>query len=501
MPTPLLRLTNISKSFAAVQALQQVSFELFPGEVHALVGENGAGKSTLVQVITGAQQPDAGTIEIDGRVVSHLGPAYARQLGIACIYQHPALFHDLTVAENIALRLEQSPALRPVHWKAWHRRAQQLLDRVGTEISPEIPVRELSLPQQQLVEIACALGQDARIILMDEPTASLTQCEQKLLFGLIRELRGQEIGVIYVSHRLEEIFALADRITVLRDGRRVSTCSGSELSESSLIKLMVGRELSSEQPGRSELRKEAPCVLSVRRLHCAISGLRDVSFNLRAGEILGLAGLVGAGRSELAQTLFGITPADSGEILLGGERVALNSPQSAVSKGIAYVPEDRTKHGIILDLPTEQNITMAIHEAVFPHAWLRPNAERQLATEYIRALDIKPARPDALAASLSGGNQQKVCVARWLAAKPTILILDEPTQGVDVGAKQEIHAIIRGLARQGMAVLLISSELTELLALCDRIGVMRAGRLVSILPGKTDPHAVMAAAFGQAIIN
>ena len=520
MPRPLLRLTEISKAFAAVQALRQVSFDLLAGEVHALVGENGAGKSTLIQVISGALGPDEGSIEVMDRQFNHLVPAQARQLGITCIYQHPALFPDLTVAENIALRLEPF-VLGKVDWPARRRRAQHLLSRIGTDVPAGAVVRDLSMPEQQLVEIACALGADARIVIMDEPTASLTRREQQLLYSLVDELRRADVGIIYVSHRLEEIFALADRVTVLRDGRQVSTSAARDLSESSLIRLMVGRELSAvaQRRSRTDVRQgqqrigaettsrphvqpaceAAPPVLEARNIGCACSGLSNISFELRAGEILGLAGLVGAGRTELGLMLFGITPADSGQIILDGKPVRLDSARAAVARGIAYVPEDRTRHGVILDLPVAQNITMAIHQRVFPKNWLRLNAERELATEQIRALAITPVDPDAPVSCFSGGNQQKVSVGRWLATQPRILILDEPTQGVDIGAKNEIHGLIQVLADKGMAVLLISSDLPELLALSDRIGVMRGGRLVSILPGQSPAQEIMALAFGQSV--
>jgi len=495
MPAPLLRLTKIEKSFGAVQALKSVSFELLPGEVHALVGENGAGKSTLVKVITGAQHPDAGTIEMGSRPIERLTTSRARQLGVACVYQHPALFPDLTVAENIGLRLGSASVFQRVHWAQQAERARRLLERVGTTISPEAPVRELSMPHQQLVEIACAVGADARVVIMDEPTASLTQREQHLLFAVVRDLRQAGAGIVYVSHRLEEVFALADRVTVLRDGESVRTCPAGELTESSLIRLMVGRELSLAQPDDQTTPGEV--VLSLEHVGCSFSGVEDISLELHAGEILGLAGLVGAGRTELARTLFGISPADSGQIRLAGKNVTIPSPQVAVENGIAYVPEDRTRHGVVSDLPIEQNISMAVHRRLFPKGWLRTKAEHKLAEEYLRALDIKAPGVDAPAATLSGGNQQKVSVARWLATKPKVLILDEPTQGVDVGAKSELHKIIRELARQGLAVLLISSDLPELLALSHRIGVMRAGRLVALIHGKSDPHVIMAAAFGQ----
>ncbi len=513
---PLLRLSRIAKSFGAVRALKGVSLDLRAGEVHALLGENGAGKSTLIKVITGAHQPDEGTIELAGERVEKLNPASAHGLGIACIYQQPALFPDLTVAENIGLRLERAAKLARVNWAGRRTRAAQLLQRIGAAISPDAEVRSLSMPEQQLVEIACALGAGARIVIMDEPTASLTQKEQHLLFAVVRDLRASGVGVIYISHRLEEIFALADRVTVLRDGesvglrvvdragdrpaapeaagRRVGD-NAPHLTESELIRLMVGREVTSlYPPGGAAPGGE---VLVLRGVGCAVSGLHGVNLEVRAGEVVALAGLVGAGRTELARVLFGLTPADAGEIVLNGARVTIHSPQEAVASGIAYVPEDRRRHGVILEMPIAQNMTMAVHPSLFPRAWLRFGAEWKLADGYIRDLAVKCAGPEAPAGSLSGGNQQKVALARWLATKPKLLILDEPTQGVDVGAKSEIHKLIRRLAQEGMAVLMISSDLPEALGMGDRIGVMRGGTLVAMLPGGSDAHTVMAAALGQ----
>jgi rhamnose transport system ATP-binding protein len=485
----------VTKSFGAVRALKGVSLDLRPGEVHALLGENGAGKSTLIKVATGAHQPDGGTIEVGGRPVEHLTPASAHGLGISCIYQQPALFPDLTVAENIALRLEPATVSRRVNWPERRTRAQTLLLRIGAAIDADTEVRRLSMPEQQLVEIACALGAGARIVIMDEPTASLTQKEQHLLFSIVRDLRASGVGVIYISHRLEEIFALADRVTVLRDGESVGTHKVDDINEASLIKLMVGREVSHLYPPGDAAPREV--VLSLRNLCCAASGVRDVTLDVRAGEIVGLAGLVGAGRTELARVLFGLTPADTGEILLNGERITINSPPEAVAHGIAYVPEDRRRHGVILEMPIAANTTMAIHPRIFPGAWLRFGAERQLALNYIRDLGIKAWGPEAPGGSLSGGNQQKVALARWLATKPKVLILDEPTQGVDVGAKSEIHKIIRHLAQEGLAVLMISSDLPEVLGMSDRIAVMRGGAITALLPGGSNAHDVMIAALGQ----
>jgi rhamnose transport system ATP-binding protein len=495
MTAPLLQLTAVNKCFGAVCALKEVSFDLRPGEVHALLGENGAGKSTLIKIITGAYRPDSGRIEVSAQSVEHLTPASAHKLGISCIYQQPALFPDLTVTENIALRLESGHPFRRLDWGERRGRARQLLQRIGAAIDPENEVRRLSMPEQQLVEIACTLGSGARIVIMDEPTASLTQKEQHLLFAVVRNLRSSGAGVIYISHRLEEIFALADRVTVLRDGESVGTNNVSEITESQLIKLMVGREVSHIFPPAESTHGEP--ILSLKNVGCAASAVHNITLDVRAGEVVGLSGLVGAGRTELARIIFGITPADAGEILVNGRRVIIGSPKEAITHGIAYLPEDRRRHGVILEMPVAANITMAIHRRIFPGAWLRFGAERALALDFIRDLAVKTSGPDASCGSLSGGNQQKVALARWLATKPKLLILDEPTQGVDIGAKSEIHKLIGRLAQEGLAVLMISSDLTEILGMSDRIAVMRSGTITAMVPGKSTTHDVMAAALGQ----
>jgi rhamnose transport system ATP-binding protein len=500
MDDALLQLRDIRKSFLAVRALKGVSFDLKAGEVHALLGENGAGKSTLIKVITGAHQPDDGIIEVSGRRAEKLTPAAAHKLGIACIYQQPALFPDLTVAENIALSLEPPKALRRIRWTDRHQQARSLLKRVGAEIDSDTEVRRLSMPEQQLVEIAKALGSGAKILIMDEPTASLTQKEVQLLLAVVRDLRAQGVGIIYISHRLEEIFQVADRVTVLRDGESVGTrivnSTDASFTEGELIKMMVGREVTAIYPPADN--KAGEVVLSLKNVGCQGSGVNNVNLDVRAGEILGLSGLVGAGRTELARVLFGITPADSGEILLNGTAIRIHSPREAVEFGIAYVPEDRRRHGVILDMPIAANITMAIHPSLFPGSWLQFSVERELAEKYIGDLQIKTSGPEAPGGSLSGGNQQKVALSRWLATKPRVLILDEPTQGVDVGAKSEIHKIIRKLAAEGLAVIMISSDLPEVLGMSDHIGVMRGGTLTAVLDGKTaDAQKVMSAALGQ----
>lgn len=475
----VLRATGIRKAFGGVQALKGVDFELRAGEVHGLIGENGAGKSTLIKIITGAHQADDGRLEVGGSLVATNDPVISRSLGIAAIYQQPALFPDLSVAENIALGLEPGGAWRPIRWSERRRRAQELLERVGSTIRPDADVRRLSMPEQQLVEIARALGANARILIMDEPTASLSDREVEHLFAVIRQLRAQGVAIIYISHRLEELVQMADRVTVLRDGALVETCAMADVDKARLIRLMVGREISAVFPKIEVERGEV--VLETRGLGCAVSGVRDVSLAVRAGEILGLAGLVGAGRTELARILFGLTPADSGEIRLRGKPVAIHSPAQAVRLSIAYVPEDRRRHGVVLEMPVAANVTLAVLRRIARFGWLQFGRERALANRFTQQLAIKTPSIDAVVGNLSGGNQQKVALARWLAAEPQVLILDEPTQGIDVGAKAEIHRLMGTLAQQGLAILMISSELPEILGMSDRIAVMHAGTLAGTL--------------------
>jgi rhamnose transport system ATP-binding protein len=476
---PLIDIQNVSKAFGGARALEDVSLQLQAGEVHALCGENGAGKSTLIKIITGAHAPDTGTIRFDGRVIERLDPGISRAMGIAAIYQQPALFPDLTVAENIGLRLERGGPWRLLRWGQRRKTARALLDRVGAAIPVDEPVRHLTMPQQQLVEIAAALGGQARVLILDEPTASLSDREVDNLFRVIRELRAQGVGMIYISHRMEELGQIADRVTVLRDGRHVATRPMAELNRSELIRLMVGRELSSVFPKIDV--KFGPTVLETRGLGCRASGVQDVSLSVRSGEILGLAGLVGAGRTELARILFGLTPADSGEILLRGTVARVDTPARAVELGIAYVPEDRRRHGVILEMSVAANATLAVLRKIAHGGLLDFAAERQIADTFIRRFGIKTASMNARVGTLSGGNQQKVALARWLATEPSVIVLDEPTQGVDVGAKAEIHRLMGELARRGLAIIMISSELPEVLGMSDRIAVMHAGRVVGIL--------------------
>jgi rhamnose transport system ATP-binding protein len=475
----LLRAIDVTKSFAGVQALKSASLELRAGEVHALVGENGAGKSTLVKIITGAEEADGGQIELYGMRIAHNKPRLARSLGIVAIYQQPALFPDLTVAENIALSLEQAGLWRTVDWKRRQRRAAGLLAEVGAKIDPDAFAGELSMPQQQLVEIARAVGAEAKVLIMDEPTASLSQEETRNLYRVIEGLRTRGAGIIYISHRLDELAEIADRVTVLRDGCTIATRPMTAVSRHELIQLMVGRELSAVFPKKTVALGEV--VLELRHLDCAASGIRDVNLTVRSGEIVGLAGLVGAGRTQLARTIFGLTPADAGEILLQGRSVAIESPARAIKYGIAYVPEDRRRHGVIQELPVSANITLASLNRLSRFGALDFNGEVEIAADYTKRFSIKAPAIYVPAATLSGGNQQKVALSRWIATRPSLLILDEPTQGIDVGAKSEIHALMGDLVAEGMAILMISSELPEILGMSDRIAVMRGGTIAGIL--------------------
>ncbi len=475
----LLVASQLEKSFPGVRALAGLSLELAAGEVHALVGENGAGKSTFVRIITGAETADAGSLTIDGALVSFSAPADARACGIAAIYQHPALFPDLSVAENIALPVEVGRPWSRVNWSRRVAESRALLDRLGAAIDVRRRVETLSLPEQQLVEIAKAVGANARILLMDEPTAALTDPEVDRLFAVIGKLRASGAGVLYISHRLDEVRRIANRVTVIRDGQTVASGLAADTNPSEIIRLMVGRAVE-HVPGVSS-RSNQGVALEVRGLSSASAGVTDISFSACAGEILGVAGLVGSGRTELAETLFGLRPAEAGEIYVRGARHEFRSPSEAVSAGLAYVPEDRRRHGVIADLSVAANTSLASLGRVSSSGFVKRQAERDLASAYISRFGIRTPSTDTAVGLLSGGNQQKVALARWLATSPSILILDEPTQGVDVGAKAEIHALMRDLVAGGLAIVMISSDLPEILAMSDRVLVMRRGTSSGVL--------------------
>jgi ABC-type sugar transport system ATPase subunit len=491
----ILTADSISKSFAGVQALRGVSFELLEGEVHALVGENGAGKSTLIKIITGSIAADSGRLEVFRQLISHNSPNISRSLGIAAIYQQPSIFPQLTVAENIALALENDSAEWKVNWKTRYSLAKKLIERLGTSIDPRRLASTLNMAEQQSVEIAKAIGAEAKILLMDEPTALLSDPEVSNLLDLIRRLREDGVGIIYISHRLEEISSIADRVTVLRDGESIACRSSSEIDKAELIHLMAGRSIASIFPKRDVPLGDV--AIEVRDLQSHSARLHNISFSVRRGEIFGLAGLAGSGRTELAETLFGLTPSSS-EILLQGEAIQVRSPSDAINFGIGYLPEDRQRHGLILEMGISMNICLVNLKSISRWGLIESKKENALAKLYVDDLRVKTSSIFAAAKTLSGGNQQKVALARWLAINPCVMILNEPTQGVDIGSKSEIHEVIMRLAEQGMAIILISSEVPEILGMSDRIGVFHRGTIVGTLSRQEATQTkIMSLAFGH----
>ncbi len=496
---PVFRLRDVTKRFGGVVAVQDVDFELLPGEVHALVGENGAGKSTLMKIVDGLYEPDEGVLEVGGEPADFSSPRDAEAAGIAMIPQELDLFPELSVAENLFVgRKRPRTAWGGLDWGAMREEARRRLDALGVKIDVTAPVKRLSAASGQIVAIARALVGEARAVIMDEPTSALTEREAERLFRIIGDLTADGVGVVYISHRLEEIFRISDRITVLRDGHHIKTAPANELDPDELVRLMVGRPLN-ELFTRSE-SNPGEVAIEVRDL--SRSGeFEGVSLRLRRGEILGLAGLVGAGRTELAQAIFGVGPPDGGEILVEGEPVRVHSPQAAMERGIFYVPEERRSQGLILPFSIKNNITLSILDRISRFGFV-PRTERQTAERFAKELTIRGAAIGDPVGRLSGGNQQKVVVAKSLAREPSILLLDEPTRGIDVGAKSEIYRLMDDLAKQGMAILLISSELEEVLSMSDRVLVMREGRVAGEFgPGEATQEAVMAAATGTKTAN
>ncbi|RKR85923.1 monosaccharide ABC transporter ATP-binding protein (CUT2 family) [Micromonospora pisi] len=493
---PLLALTGASKSFGAVDALRDVSLDLHPGEVHALVGENGAGKSTLVKILAGVHQPDEGVLTLDGDRLSLTGPAGARAAGIAVIYQEPTLFPDLSVAENIFMGRQPLRSLRRIDGRLMRHQAEELFARLGVHLDPDRPARGLSIADQQLVEIAKALSFDARVLVMDEPTAALSGVEVERLFSVVRSLRDAGAAILFISHRFDEVFALCQRITVMRDGRRVSTDPAGELDVAELVRRMVGREISQLFPKTESSPGEV--VLDVRGL--TRHGVFDeVSFQVRSGEIVALAGLVGAGRSEVVRAVFGVDRYDAGEVSVGGVRVPGGRPSAAIAVGMALVPEDRRQQGLVMELSIERNATLTRRWSLSRYGLLGPGVERRAAAQWLRRLQVKAGRSTDPVSTLSGGNQQKVVLAKWLSTTPKLLIVDEPTRGIDVGTKAEVHRLMSQLAAEGVAVVMVSSELPEVLGMADRVLVMHEGRLVrEISRADADEESVMLAATGQA---
>ena len=477
--TALVRFEGIGKRFPGVVALEDVSFDVAAGSCHALCGENGAGKSTLGKILAGVHRPDEGQVLLEGRPVRFDHPGDALAAGIGMVHQELAFCENLSVAENLCLG--SLPARAGfVDFPETEKRARAMLKDIAPEIDVRSVVGDLTVSQQQMVQIAAAVGQGARVIVFDEPTSSLTRHETARLYELIRRLLARGVTALYVSHRMEEIFDLCDTITVLRDGRHVETRPRSEMTEAALVQSMIGRPLSEYFPGHLETTTGDER-LRVENLRSP-GRFEGVSFSLRAGEVVGLAGLVGSGRSELAQALFGLDARAQGQVWLGGAPLPLGDPRVALGRGLGYVPEDRKKQGLVLGLSVLQNMTLPILKRLARLTFVDQRAERALGLEHGQRLRVKTPSLDAAVAGLSGGNQQKVVLAKWLAARCRVLILDEPTRGVDVGAKAEIHALIDQLAAEGNAILLISSELPEIIRLSTRVLVLREGRLVGELP-------------------
>jgi rhamnose transport system ATP-binding protein len=480
-PAPsLLSVRAIEKSFPGVRALSGVSFDVAKGEVHALLGENGAGKSTLIKVVSGVFPPDRGEVIVDGKPVNLQRPDDARRAGVATIYQELLLFPDLTVAENIFMGHAPRARFGRLDWRAMREKTKELLASLEIhDLQADGIVGSLSVGNRQRVEILRALSQDARILIMDEPTAALTEYDVTRLFDIVRKLKARGVAVIYISHKLDEIFAIADRVTVLRDGAHVATKRVADTDAAELVQLMVGRKIESLFPKVTVPIGEP--VLEVKDLERRPL-TRKVSLTVRAGEIVGLAGLVGSGRSELAQTIFGVTPAEGGEIRIRGRAVDIRSPAQARALGIAYVPEDRGTQGLVRPMTVRENFSLAALGKVAFAGFIDRAAERKLADEGVKRFAVKTSSLEQVVGKLSGGNQQKIVLGKWLANRPQILILDEPTRGIDVCAKAEIHRLMGELAAQGLAVLMISSELPEVLGMSDRVLVMREGRIVAEFP-------------------
>ena len=491
---PILETRAIAKRYDATQALDDISLSLYSGEVHALLGENGAGKSTLIKIITGVVQQDRGEIYLAGDRVALRSAAAAQRAGIAAIYQEPLLFPDLSVAENVFVSHQDRGQV--VGWRQMFHDAEAILANLGVAIDVRSPARGLTLAAQQSVEIAKAISLNVRVLIMDEPTASLSAHEVAQLFTLVRGLRTRGVSILFVSHRIEEVFQIADKVTVFRDGRLISTRSRAETTPQRSISDMVGREMGLLKPRAAS--PQGDLLLSVRGL--AREGVfEDVSFDLRRGEVLGFGGLIGAGRTDVGLALFGIEPATAGTITLSGKDVTIRTPRNGMDLGIAYVPEDRRQLGLSMPMSISANITLpTLSRYLDRFGLIRRDMERDTAEAFRQRLSIRTSSVDLAVAKLSGGNQQKVMLSKWLNTKPSVLILDEPTRGVDVGAKAEVHAIIAELAAEGIGIILISSDLPEVLAISDRVLVMREGRAMTILDRKdATQEAVMTAAMGQ----
>ena len=473
-----LSLRNASKSFGPVVALADGTIEIRAGEIHALVGENGAGKSTLVKILAGVYHRDSGEFLFDGEPVDFKTPAGSKAASISVIYQEPTLFPDLTVAENIFIGRQPKGRLGLINRATMRSEARALFTTLGVPIDPDRIAEGLSIADQQIIEIAKAISLDARVLIMDEPTAALSGAEVERLFSVARGLRDKGAGILFISHRFDEVFSLSDRITVMRDGRYIATHETSSVTAEAIVREMVGRDISTLFPKADAVIGEP--VIEVKDL--GRNGVfSNVSFEVRSGEIVALAGLVGAGRSEVARAIFGIDPYDHGSVAIKGKQLPPHNPQAAIAAGIGLVPEDRRKQGLVMELSVTRNATLTLRNQLARFGLISSTAERNAAAEWSKRLQVKTGSPDLAVATLSGGNQQKLVLAKWLATQPSLLIMDEPTRGIDVGTKAEVHRLISDLANRGIAVLMISSELPEVLGMADRILVMREGRLTATI--------------------
>ena len=494
--TPLIAARGISKSFAAIEVLRDVDLDLRRGEIHALLGENGAGKSTFAKILAGVHRPSRGSLALNGTPVEVPNPIAAQRLGITLIHQEPISFPDLSVAENLVLGRTGGSPLGRVRWAEMTREARGLMDQLGVRMDVTKPMRGLSIADQQMVEIARALASDSRLIIMDEPTAPLTPKEVETLFTIARRLRDEGRTIVFITHRLEEVRALCDRVTVFRDGNKIATEEIGNLTDADIIRLMIGR------PVREYMHKAGAQIgeVALKVENLTLPGVfTDISFEVRKGEIVGLGGLVGAGRTDVARALFGVAPAASGTVTINGKAEVISDPSQAIARGLAFVPEDRATAGIFRTLSVEENITAAIPRQIAPGGVIKRVLEKTLASDSVHKLRIRLASLRQPIGELSGGNQQKAILARWLLTDPSVLILDEPTRGIDIGVKAEFYDMIGELAAGGRAILLISSELPELLALCDRVLVMSEGRLTADIPrADATQESIMSAAVPRA---
>ncbi len=493
----LLQATGITKQFPGTLALDNVQLELRAGEIHAIVGENGAGKSTLMKILSGVHTADAGEIRFNGQLIAPASPQEALSLGIAIVHQELSLVPALTVGENIFPGRLPTNALGMVRFGELFRRSREALAKLDVRVDPRTLVSDLSVANQQLVEITKALSSDCRVLILDEPTSALTEREADTLFDLLRRLAADGVGILYISHKLSEIFALADRVTVLRDGKYIGTQNVQDITPDVVIRMMVGRELGEMYPDKATQRGEP--ILEVRNLRLPGQQVRN-SFTLYRGEVLGFAGLIGSGRTELMRAIFGADPKAEGEIVLDGRRVEIHSPSRAIQRRIGYLPEDRKAAGLFLDMALKSNIEVSILPEVSDNGFVTPGKEKRIAQEYVERLNISTPSVEQQIRRLSGGNQQKTLIAKWLAIRPRLLIVDEPTRGIDVGAKREIHYLLRRLAQEGVGVIMISSELPEVLGMSDRVLVMHEGAIVAELTAdQATEEAIMTYASGQHI--